>query len=459
MTNESIRAAFERFWLHIVAKIGTKADADHTHDDLYYTTTAADATFAKIEAIPAKTSQLTNDSGFITADDIPEVEIPEQMQADYNQNDETAPDYIKNRPFYTKDPVEVSLLAETSVAIDSDLYTEIPLSENLVEGDTYIVTFNGTRYECVAWYSTGLRAVLIGNGSMVGEEGHSNGEPFYCDFYQNGDCFLNTSTTGTYTISISHVFAEVVQLERKYIADYVDNLPGEKVDGKVYTIESESGSETITAGEGAEIFNDYTNNIASGRWAHAEGTYTQATGMISHAEGYNAKATGGYSHAEGSDTTASGQYSHAEGAYTNATGDHSHAEGHGSTASGYYSHAQGGSTIASGQGSHAEGNGSVASGKASHAEGQGTTASSTNQHVQGRFNIEDAEEVYAHIVGNGKSDTSRSNAHTVDWDGNGWFAGTVESTAIILKSSVEGSNKKFKITIDDDGVLSVTPLQ
>ena len=26
MTNESIRAAFERFWLHIVDKIGAKAD-------------------------------------------------------------------------------------------------------------------------------------------------------------------------------------------------------------------------------------------------------------------------------------------------------------------------------------------------------------------------------------------------------------------------------------------------
>lgn len=32
MTNESIRAAFERFWFHVVAKIGDKANVDHTHD-------------------------------------------------------------------------------------------------------------------------------------------------------------------------------------------------------------------------------------------------------------------------------------------------------------------------------------------------------------------------------------------------------------------------------------------
>jgi hypothetical protein len=30
-------------------------------------------------------------------------------------------------------------------------------------------------------------------------------------------------------------------------------------------------------------------------------------------------------------------------------------------------------------------------------------------------------------MGNGTSDTARSNAHTIDWDGNAWFAGDVES--------------------------------
>ena len=32
---------------------------------------------------------------------------------------------------------------------------------------------------------------------------------------------------------------------------------------------------------------------------------------------------------------------------------------------------------------------------------------------------------YAHIVGNGESDTTRSNAYTLDWDGNAWYAGDV----------------------------------
>lgn len=51
-------------------------------------------------------------------------------------------------------------------------------------------------------------------------------------------------------------------------------------------------------------------------------------------------------------------------------------------------------------------------------------ATAVSQHVQGRYNVVDSEEKYAHIVGNGSSD-SHSNAHTIDWEGNVWFAGNI----------------------------------
>ena len=66
-----------------------------------------------------------------------------------------------------------------------------------------------------------------------------------------------------------------------------------------------------------------------------------------------------------------------------------------------------------------------ADGKYSHAEGFNTKASSFAQHVQGKYNIEDTEDKYSHIVGNGVSSSKRSNAHTLDWDGNAWFQGNV----------------------------------
>ena len=139
-----------------------------------------------------------------------------------------------------------------------------------------------------------------------------------------------------------------------------------------------------------------------------------------------------------------------------AIGAYSFAEGHQTTASGDKSHAEGGNTTASGERSHAEGGNTTASGERSHAEGWMTVASSMNQHVQGRYNIEDSANKYAHIVGNGTDDANRSNAHTIDWSGNAWFAGTVEGTAVIVKSSTSGSPKKFKITVNDSGNISAT---
>lgn len=143
------------------------------------------------------------------------------------------------------------------------------------------------------------------------------------------------------------------------------------------------------------------------------------------------------SHAEGKWSLAFGQASHAEGNSTKAIGEASHAEGFRTTASGHQAHAEGDSTTASGTDSHAEGGNTIASGLDSHAEGIGTIASGTNQHVQGKFNIEDTSML--HIVGNGDYDSHyeivRSNAHTIDWHGNAWFAGDVYT------GSTSGTNK------------------
>ena len=196
---------------------------------------------------------------------------------------------------------------------------------------------------------------------------------------------------------------------------------------------------TVVAKEGAEIFNDYENNIAIGYYSHAEGSKTAAKGSSSHAEGFMTEAGGEYSHSEGQETTANGDGSHSEGHNSSASAEFSHAEGDGTTAGGVASHAEGQETTTSGDATHAEGYHTTASceyahaegmwttasEEASHAEGCGTIAAGYAQHVQGKYNLEDADSVYAHIVGNGDSDI-RSNAHTLDWSGNAWFQGKVK---------------------------------
>ena len=197
-----------------------------------------------------------------------------------------------------------------------------------------------------------------------------------------------------------------------------DALVGKNVVGTEYTsvpvVNLDTGAVTTqsaVAGDCAEIFNDYTNNIASGQYSHAEGQSTAAT------------QTG--AHAEGSGTIAGDYYTHAEGSSTKAVGMAAHAEGNETAAIGFAAHAEGNSTQAKAYAAHAEGSSTKATKTAAHAEGYVTTASSKYQHVQGKHNIDDPNDKYAHIVGNGTVDV-KSNAHTLDWNGNAWFAGNVK---------------------------------
>lgn len=192
-------------------------------------------------------------------------------------------------------------------------------------------------------------------------------------------------TNTTYNIATETV-AGLVKAKAKTTEDTEVTIDAKT--GKLY-VPSVSGGvgKDVSTGSivGAEIFNDYENNVATGNYAHAEGTETDASADFSHAEGYLSGARGIGAHAEGYFTLAQGEYSHAEGYYSEAYGDYSHVEGEDTIAKGYA------------------------------------------QHVQGSYNIEDPDSVYLHIVGNGEDTESRSNAHTLDWDGNAWYAGKVSA--------------------------------
>ena len=202
-----------------------------------------------------------------------------------------------------------------------------------------------------------------------------------------------------------------------------------------------------TVGEYSSTLGD--GCIASGDYSHAEGQGTEASGSYSHAEGYGTEANGYCNHAEGYCTRADGSKgSHAEGQVTIASGD-------------FGAHSEGYNTTASGNCSHAEGWKTTASGSYSHAEGHYTTAQGKSQHVQGEYNVLDTEGTttsrgkYAHIVGNGTSNSARSNAHTLDWSGNAWFAGDVyvggtgqdDTAAVKLVTATELATKQDVINL------------
>ena len=353
----------------------------------------------------------------------------QNYRGNWNQNDPTASDYIKNKPFYTEIKF-AEILPETEWVGDPDSNNEVSLPNilNLETGKTYTINYNGIDYECIAndgaevdfpgWY--------LGNiSSFTG--GADTGEPFIMlvflpDFPQGLILMpLDDSTSGT--LSISGDIKILKTIDEEYLGLNVKNG---------------SGDSSVIEGYGT---------TASGDCSHAEGFNTTASYTNSHAEGYYTTASGNGSHAEGTSTTASGNGSHAEGGSTTASKYGSHAEGTSTTASGEASHAEGTSTTASGSYSHAEGLGAIASGSTSHAEGRETTASGDYQHVQGKYNISDITS--AHIVGNGTGTSNRSNAHTLDWNGNAWFKGDVYVGSTSGKNKDSGSVKLA--TVNDVG--------
>lgn len=264
-------------------------------------------------------------------------EIPEQVQVDWSQNDSTKADYIKNRPFYVGDIIEQPVIESQTVEGFSYGYVEDAVEFVLVDGENYVVMWDGIRYECTA--SIASRDVCIGNLNLWDSSQASNDMPFAMVFEDGGSIgsnvyyLLSANTTATsHTIALSIVAPEIVKIDEKYLPDVV----------------AERGSHITSV-----VLSDF-NATASAPYAFVSGPACQATGSASHAEGRRTVASGNDSHSEGYETIASGE----------------------------------------------------------------------NQHVEGKYNIEDTASTYVHIVGNGSS-LARSNAYTLDWSGNAWFAGDV----------------------------------
>ena len=347
------------------------------------------------------------------------VQKMKSFRGNWEQNDPTADDYIKNRPFYTEGEKEAVIIPEMVVSI-SNYFTTVTYSPIIPfeVGKTYNVLWNGDSYSCVANELDGIPAIGDFEFSSL---------PFCIavDKGMFGGAYIASPTDGDYTVLVTGSVEVVHKIDRKYI-DIPTNLATtddvQSVANKVQTV----ANNVQTVANNVNKKMNATNPVGTGSFSMNRKAGT-TVGQNSHTEGYN--------------TTASGDSSHAEGNATVASGEDSHAEGIGATASGSFSHAEGYYTIANGRNSHAEGFYTTANKIYSHAEGNRTIASGKAQHVEGVANIEDTEDKYIHIAGNGVDSSNRSNAHTLDWSGNAWFQGDVyvSSTSGINKD--EGSKK------------------
>jgi len=182
-----------------------------------------------------------------------------------------------------------------------------------------------------------------------------------------------------------------------------------------------------------------------------EGGGTNVGSSDAHAEGYGTTAKGAESHAEGQWSTAEGAISHAEGSYTIASGLSSHTEGF--------------ETKATNSGAHAEGNKSIASGQYSHAANYYTKASANYQTAIGKYNKESTAETDKFIIGNGTSDTARSNCLRVTNTNGVYSNSTFKSSGADyaemlewLDGNVEKEDRTgLFVTLEEDKIRVATP--
>lgn len=446
-------------------------------------TEIAELTEGKVDKIVGK-GLSTNDFTNIEKDKLAGIEAgaEKNVQPNWNQNDENAPDYVKNRTHY-----EATILGPSTLSIkdsaeeftgdsnDYHIYCSMPNEDKYVydhndyyvefwmsklntkldvhselnvlgiSGETYYLESSSTTdirkeqdknytlyYACDYWRSepdedgaTSART-RISDGVIIAAD-----EPctvrIYCGYsnpagYWEGFVEINIPSAG---IWISRGITVTLKPTVKYVCHQLDDkfIP-----------------DTIARKD--EVANTYALNKRY-----------EGTGEKSFIANDTCQATKYYSFSEGMLTTASGDSSHAEGSETIAKGRTSHAEGAGTVANGIAAHAEGGRACANGAASHAEGMDTIANGPRAHVEGYHTIASATDQHVQGKYNIAEKEEdldkngygKYVHIVGNGEDDSKRSNAHTLDWDGNAWYAGQVAASEIKIGNTTFTEEQLIKI--------------
>ena len=138
-------------------------------------------------------------------------------QDDWNQNDTTAADYIKNRPgAYMGD--ETIYDGTPTTALASNGLNRVMLSPafTLTAGNAYRVTFNGTAYVLTAQDKTAeVNAVILGELTSDNKRDFTN-YPF-CIYQMGQLAALFTETAGTYTLKIESLGTVVVPLDSRFM--------------------------------------------------------------------------------------------------------------------------------------------------------------------------------------------------------------------------------------------------
>lgn len=134
------------------------------------------------------------------------------VQSDWNQNDSSAADFIKNKPFGEG---QGYILPEQELPYDPDNEGCLGFMDGAInEGDTVTVVYDGVSYVCTAALDPDMGGVFFGNFSMIGA-GDDTGEPFLAFTMETAVIFLSLDAT-------SHIIGIISNVVKKLPAEYVE---------------------------------------------------------------------------------------------------------------------------------------------------------------------------------------------------------------------------------------------
>lgn len=250
---------------------------------------------------------------------------------------------------------------------------------------------------------------------------------------QRKDYIVYTDANRSQTMQNLYDFGKVMDFvfDKTYQCFYLVGVAGDKnvqsdwsesdSTSDAYIKNKPSLSNVATSGDADDVSYDNTSS-GMGATNVQDAIDSLHTNVSSKIESYDGVGNGSFSIGR-KDNTTIGSESATLNVNCEASGVQSFASGYEAKAQGNYSRAEGYFSVSSGVASHAENRGAVASGDYSHCEGHDTEAASECQHVSGKYNVVDSNDTYAEIIGNGTSDNARSNARTLDWQGNERLAG------------------------------------
>ena len=200
------------------------------------------------------------------------------VQPDYTQNDETAADYIKNRPFYKSDPIQTEMLPATSLPFTYDssweafIYAVTPTTEQLEIWQSYwetaTIIWGEETFVCEPQYFNGIK--LVGNLPAMLGTGNNN-IPFVIGIDNSSGQFLVASIVDTAetnrNVSVSVELIMINTLDSKFLGD----VPWDKVTDKPFgdipvgtVVLEESvtvGSVNATESEGLAFINSLKSDL------------------------------------------------------------------------------------------------------------------------------------------------------------------------------------------------------